>query len=295
VISVQKPVAEAASEQPSVTFGLEALKVNLRRQTLDALWLGDGATRFGGRRLWLAQTAAKPNEPNRPGYWASAPATVCLSASLQVLEQCSGERAGCLEPGQVAGAWQHEAGGRGKRPLQRVNGPSWTDVVRAVDDQDRSGQCLASSCQLGLAPGQLQLAPDGVIALAIDGEPWRRHLPGVSHGIAAGKLRRPLQDRQLPILGVGAVTIPQLTDPVPQWSQALGGVLLELLMPSPADSGARDVNQGTDPARIIQRVLQGQRRTPRMPEHSHPTQAEMAANSLQISDRPGNRVRAPAI
>jgi hypothetical protein len=117
---------ERADKQISVRIDGTVVATGL---TKPGALIGDGS-RVGANAVTSPETLLPPE---------TAVATVCLSASLQVFEQCSGERAGCLEPGQVAGAWQHEAGGRGKRPLQRVNGPSWTDVVRAVDDQDRSG------------------------------------------------------------------------------------------------------------------------------------------------------------
>ena len=77
----------------------------------------------------------------RPGVWSIR--------LVQILQQHSGELTRCFDPGQVARAGQHDAGGCGKGLLQGVNGPSRPDVIRAVDDQDRevvnAWQAAASS------------------------------------------------------------------------------------------------------------------------------------------------------
>ena len=68
---------------------------------------------------------------------------------------------------------------------------------------------------------------------------------------------------------------------------------IERLAPGPAEPGAAGVDQGTHPIRVIQRVPQGQRRPPRVPEQCDP--GLPADNHIQVGDVAGHRVRPPAL
>jgi len=153
-----------------------------------------------------------------------------------VIPQQVAERTGDFEPGDVADAGQNAAGYVGQGVFQGVDRPPGAQVIGAVDDQDRDVERPAGGDQGRFVPRLPEFGPDGVVAVLVDAEPRGGHVIGVAHRIGTGELGGPLQDGQLPILGLGSVLSPQLRQARPVAGQAFGGGSLERLAPGPAQA-----------------------------------------------------------